>query len=68
MWFIIAVISNNYYAKPHQRRECSLTTFFSRICCVSISQKKKKINKAVMFWHITMQNVLFFLFFKMRMF
>ena len=42
MWLIIAVISNNHCTKPHQTRECSLTGFFSRICGVSIFQKKKK--------------------------
>lgn len=42
MWFIIALISNNYYTKPHQRRKCCLTAFFSRICCASISKRKKK--------------------------
>ena len=42
MWLIIAVISNNHCTKPHQRRECSPTGFFSRICGVSIFQKKKK--------------------------
>lgn len=38
MWLIIAVISNNYYIKPQQRRECSLIAFFSRNY-VSISFK-----------------------------